>query len=245
MTQVMHEDSDRLVLNRFATLKKQELDSVSEAQIELLDRCSQSIYRHLQYCRHHYANLSDAAQPENLAMDRIGTYRRAGDLVDFRYVYEANISAFMSCLHALLDSFPYLLNTFIPVINDSQRKKIAWTNTFIQKYKNMPFHDELAQFFTDENFCKLKGYTNHIKHRNLVRIRNTGERLEFECFDYPDPKKLVDKNRNVDNKDISVKNADALSLIEHLHDDLIPKYLRLCNKLLDFKMIEIGNLKKA
>lgn len=245
MTQEMHEDSDRLVLNRFATLKKQELDAASEAKIELLDRCSQSIYRYLQYCRHHYANLSDAAQPENLAMDRIGTYRRAGDLVDFRYVYEANISAFMSCLHALLDSFPYLLNTFIPVINDSRRSEIAWKNTFIKKYINMPFHDDLSQFLTDENFCKLKGYTNHIKHRHLVLIRNTGKRLELECFDYPNPKLLIDANRNVEHKELSVENADALALIEHLHDDLIPKYLRLCSKVLDFKEHEIENLKRA
>lgn len=100
----------QLDTGKFLSLKKQEIDAEDSELIVKLEKCTQSIYRWLQYCEYHYVNLVDAVKEPNLRLDRILSFRRAGETVPVRYVYEANIAAFLHSLHALLDSFPYLLN---------------------------------------------------------------------------------------------------------------------------------------
>jgi hypothetical protein len=229
-----------LDIDRFISLKKQELGAADSDSIMKLEVSTQSIHRWLQYCEYHYVNLVDSATELNLRFDRISVYRRAGETVSVRYVYEANISAFLNSLHALLDSFPYLLNLFIPVTEDSESTSIKWQESFIKKYKNMDFYDELIGLLMNTTFHKVKGYVNTIKHKHLIRIHNQWDHLEFEEYSYKQP--YLDTHGRIEFQSENVAGENVLSFIEKCHDELIPKLFNLCDSVVRFKTSQLQTL---
>ncbi|MGY2463235.1 hypothetical protein [Vreelandella sulfidaeris] len=224
---------------KFIMLKKQELGDEDDASIVKLEVCTQSIHRWLQYCEYHYVNLKDAAKEPNLRFDRISVYLRAGETVPVRYVYEANIAAFLNSLHALLDSFPYLLNLFIPVKDDPEVASIKWELSFIKKYEQMPFYNELIDFLMDITFHKVKGYVNTIKHKHLIRISNKWDHLEFEEYSYKKPCR-IEQGKLITQSEI-VAGENVISFIEECYNELIPKLFNLCNSVLYFKAAQLAN----
>lgn len=228
----------QLDIGRFISLKKQELGAEVSDSISKLEVCTQSIYRWLQYCEYHYVNLVETATEPNLMFDRISVYRRAGEAVPVRYVYEANIAAFLNSLHALLDSFPYLLNLFIPV-EDPESTSIKWHGSFIKKYESTDFYDELIGFLMDTTFHKVKGYVNTIKHKHLIRISNQWNHLEFEVYNYKKPYR--DAQERIKFQPESVTGENVISFIEECHYELIPKLFSLCDSLVHFKSSELSN----
>ncbi|WP_438455221.1 hypothetical protein [Vreelandella venusta] len=229
----------QLDIGRFISLKKQELGAADSDSIVKLEVSTQSIYRWLQYCEYHYVNLVDTATEPNLRFDRISVYRRAGETVPVRYVYEANIAAFLNSLHALLDSFPYLLNLFIPVMEDPESTSIKWHESFIKKYDGMAFYDELIGLLMDTTFHKVKGYVNTIKHKHLIRISNQWNHLEFEEYSYKQP--CRDAQGRIKFQTEIVAGENVVSFIEECHDELIPKLFNLCNSVVHFKSSELAN----
>lgn len=229
----------QLDIGRFISLKKQEIGAEESDAIVKLGVCTQSIYRWLQYCEYHYVNLVETATESNLRFDRISVYRRAGETVPVRYVYEANIAAFLNSLHALLDSFPYLLNLFIPVIEDPESTSIKWHESFIKKYEGMAFYDELLGLLTDTTFHKVKGYVNTIKHKHLIRISNQWDHLEFEEYTYKKP--CLNVQGRVNFKPETVIGENVVSFIEKCHDELIPRLFNLCESVLHFKSSQLSS----
>lgn len=223
----------QLDIDKFLVLRKQESGTDDSNLIVKLEVCTQSIHRWLQYCEYHYVNLVNAAAEPNLKLDMNSSYRRAGETVTVRYVYEANIAAFLNSLHALLDSFPYLLNLFIPVSNDPESTSIKWQESFIKKYESMAFYDELMSFLMDETFHKVKGYANTIKHKHLIRILNQWNHLEFEEYIYKKPYR--DEQGKVRFMPEIVVGENVITYIEECHDELIPKFFNLCDSVLHFK----------
>ncbi len=228
-----------LNLGKFISLKQQEINSESNELIEKLGICTQSISRWLQYCEYHYMNFKSASKDENLKLDSFSVYRRAGEAVSIRCVYEANIAAFLNNLHALLDSFPYLLNLFIKVVDDPNSTSIKWHEDFINKYQVMSFYDELMDFMLNLNFHKTKGYVNTIKHKHLIRILNKRDHLEFEEYSYKQPH--LDKDGKLCFQNKVVAGDNILSFIEQCHDELIPKFFTLCDNILNFKASQLAN----
>ena len=228
-----------LEIERFLKLKKQELGTEHNDAIVQLELCTQSIHRWLKYCEYHYANLEDAVKEPNLNLDRISVYQRAGENVPVRYVYEANIAAFLNSLHALLDSFPYLLNIFIPVMTTTESTSIKWHEIFIEKYQNMDFYDELLNFLMDRTFHKVKGYVNTIKHKHLIRISNQRDHLEFEEYSYKEPHR--DEQGKIKFVSDDVAGENVMAFIETCHDVLIPKFFNLCDSVLSFKNSQLTN----
>jgi len=229
----------QLDIGRFISLKKQELGTEDDASIVKLEVCTQSIHRWLQYCEYHYVNLEDAAKEPNLRFDKISVYRRAGETVPVRYVYEANIVAFLNSLHALLDSFPYLLNIFVPVNENPEATSIAWKESFIKKYERMPFYDELIGLFMDSTFHKVKGYVNTVKHKHLIRISNQWNHLEFEGYSYNKPYR--DEQGKITFQPKPVAGENVVLFIEECHNELIPKLFNLCDSVLNFKGAQLAN----
>lgn len=229
----------QLDVGRFISLKKQELGAAGSDSIVRLEVSTQSIYRWLQYCDYHYVNLVDATTEPNLRFDRISVYRRAGETVPVRYVYEANIAAFLNSLHALLDSFPYLLNLFIPVMEEPESTSIKWHESFINKYRGMDFYDELRGLLLDTTFHKVKGYVNTIKHKHLIRILNQWSHLEFEEYSYKQP--YLDARGRVKFQSEIVAGENVITFIEECHDELIPKLFDLCDSVVHFKSSELAN----
>jgi hypothetical protein len=229
----------QLDIGKFISLKKQELGAEGSDSIAKLEVCTQSIYRWLQYCEYHYVHLVETVTETNLRLDRISVYRRAGETVPVRYVYEADIAAFLNSLHALLDSFPYLLNLFIPVKDDPESTCIKWHESFIKKYKGMAFYDELIGLLMDTTFHKVKGYVNTIKHKHLIRISNQWNHLEFEKYTYKQP--CRDANGRITFQLEIVAGANVVSFIKECHDELIPKLFKLCDSVVDFKSTELAS----
>ncbi len=229
----------QLDIRKFLSLKKQEIEGKDNELIVKLELCTQSIHRWLQYCEYHYVNLEEAVKEPNLRMDRALSYRRPGETVPVRFVYEANIAAFLNSLHALLDSFPYLLNLFIPVRENPDSIDIKWHRNFINKYEGFAFYDELIGLLMDSTFHKVKGYVNTIKHKHLIRISNQWDHLEFEAFTYKKP--YCDEKRDIKFRLESVTDQHVMSFIEECHDQLIPKLFNLCDSVMNFKGSQLGN----
>ncbi|MFA6013924.1 MAG: hypothetical protein WC742_02575 [Gallionellaceae bacterium] len=229
----------QLDIGKFLELKKQELGTADNNSIVRFEVCTQSIHRWLQYCQYHYVLLVDSATELNLKLDRISIYSRGGETVPVRYVYEANIAAFLNSLHSLLDSFPYLLNLFIPVIEDPECTGIRWHKDFFKKYESMAFYDELMGFLMDDTFHKVKGYVNTIKHKHLIRISNQWNHLEFEEYSYMKPYR--DAQGKVTFRREVVAGENVISFIGECHNELIPKFFNLCDSVLHFKGSQLTN----
>ncbi len=224
---------NEIEISKFVSLRRQELDPCNEDLIEKIEVSSQSIYRWLQYCQYHYYNLVNAAQPVDLLLDRFSRYRRKGENVAVRYVYEANIIAFLNSLHALLDSFPYLLNLFIPKVNDPDSLGIRWEERFVKRYQAYPFYDELLDFLLAPTFNKVKGYVNTAKHKHLIRIANNWSSLEVEGFKFRQP--VRSQNDSVRYHIEYAPRQDAIVFVTECHDVLLPQFSRLCRSVVEAK----------
>lgn len=234
----MENENIQLEIGQFVELKKKELNLNSDDLVKL-EICSQSIYRWTQYCEYHYFILIGASTEEDLKRDQYMQIRRAGENVKLRFVYEANIAACLQSLHALLDSFPYLLNLFSPTDLNSESTKIKWSSEFVNKYKSYSFFNHLKTFMCDIRFNQVKGYANRTKHKHLVRIANKGKHLEFESFSYM---RCVEKQFGVfDYKSEELINQNAIKFLEECHNDLIPKFFDLCEAVLDSKRQQLEN----
>jgi len=218
-----------LNVGQFVELKKQRLTSADNASLEQLEITSQSINRWVQYCQYHYFMLKESTSVDDLQDDKFLQIRRKGENVQLRFVYEANIAAFLNSIHALLDSFPYLLNLFIPVMKHDS-KSIKWNINYLIKYKGYEFYDELIAFMLDENFNKVKGYVNTIKHKHLVRVENCEKHLEFESFNYSQPSILQDNTIKYDPK--VAERDDVMVFLKDCHNELIPNFFDLCKSVL-------------
>lgn len=218
-----------LNVGQFVELKKQRLTSTDNSSLEQLEITTQSINRWIQYCQYHYFMLKGCTSVDDLKYDESLQIRRKGENVQLRFVYEANIAAFLNSLHALLDSFPYLLNLFLPEM-EPDSKSVKWKIQYLKKYKKYEFYDELIAFFLDENFNKVKGYVNTIKHKHLVRIANCEKHLEFESFNYSQPNILQNNNIEYDPK--VAERDDVMVFLKYCHNELIPNFFGLCKSVL-------------
>ncbi len=225
--------ANQINLQKFVELCKREINSEDNERIQKIEISSQSIHRWLQYCHYHYTNLVNSTKEEDLFFDRISEYRRQGEKVIVRHVYEANIIAFLNSLHAMLDSFPYLLNLFIPVYKNPDSTEIKWHQEFIKKYEDHCFGNDLKNFMFDPTFNKVKGYVNTTKHKHLIRISNNFEKIEFEDFKFRAPKNK--NNGKISYEEEIVSRQDAIAFINECHNYLVPKFFYLCNSVISAK----------
>jgi len=202
------------------------IDSDTTQKIEV---ACHSIHRWQKYCEYHYLNLSDSENRADLMLDRIGQYRRKGESVEYRYVYEANIIGFLNSLHALLDSFPYLLNLVIPKLPDPNVTSIGWNAKFIEKYREYAFYDKLKAFMLERTFNTVKSYVNTSKHKYLIRIANNSKALEFEEFEAKLPVHAA--GGGIKYLKELVPRRDAIQFLAECHDELVPKFFVLCRTI--------------
>jgi hypothetical protein len=228
-------DNYSLNLDRFVELMK--LHENSEEEIQHLENTAQTIHRRVQYCKYHYDLLRKATSPDDLEDDRYLQIRRPNEVVELRFVYEANIEAFLSNLHAVLDSFPYLLNLFFPVVQKNHTR-IMWHIDHLKKYKEYGFYDELINFMLSSNFNKIKGYVNTSKHKYLVRIANCLDHIEFEKLSYKEPHFTSSSKVEFIIKEIERDNV--IDFLKECHDSLIPQFFTLCKKVLQEKEREFA-----
>jgi hypothetical protein len=228
-------DNYSLNLELFVDLMKQA--ETADEELQHLENTVQSIHRRVQYCNYHYDLLRKATSPDDLRDDRYLQRRRENEVVRLRFVYEANIEAFLCNLHALLDSFPYLLNLFFPVA-PKNNTRIMWHIDHLNKYKDYGFYDDLVSFMLCNNFNKVKGYVNTSKHKYLIRVANCLDHIEFEKLTYKELH-LTSPNK-VEFNIKEIERDNVIDFLKECHDNLIPQFFDLCKKVLEEKGCELA-----
>ncbi|WP_353238100.1 hypothetical protein [Limnohabitans sp.] len=222
--------TDQLDLTSFIKLKTSMTGTVDSDTTQRIEVACQSIHKWLKYCEYHYSNLPDVQNLGHLMLAGCATeYRRRGESVDYRYVCEANIIGFLNCLHALLDSFPYLLNLVFPRFSDPDNRVIGWSENFVEKYSVDAFYGSLKKFMLGKTFNVVKSYVNTTKHKHLILIAINQRGLEFDEFNARLP--FEDENGEIQRKDEIIPRQDAIKFIGDCHDDLIPEFFELCRTI--------------
>lgn len=186
--------------------------------LERLSISIQAIAKRQKYCQYHYALFKESTTSVALLKDRFE--RVSDDELSVRDVYEANSIAFLHNLHAMIDSFPFALNLIYRRINDVDSREIEWNKKFIKLYNNFGFFACLESLFKSEQFCLLKGYSNHGKHKHPIRIRNNFKELIFEDFEFEYG------GEKMPSRELKVEDFMA-----SCHDQLIPDFFQLINKV--------------
>ncbi|WP_217517414.1 hypothetical protein [Vibrio metschnikovii] len=216
----------KLEINQFVLLNERNNGKFCER----LDIATQSIAHFEKYCKFHFYELIAVATPQALRLERLGF--NEGN----RFIYEAHIVAFMNNLHSMLDSFPFVLNLFIPKL-DADNTKVKWSVDFINLYKDCDFYQSLLLFFTDLEFNKVKGYVNNIKHKHLIRIANVDGCLEFEGYKCRVPCVIEDK---VEYQSKYIERDNVIQFIKDCFNNLIDKFFALCNVILEYKRTKLA-----
>lgn len=203
-------DNVSLDISGLLDLKRKELGSHEAPEIEFMDCALQSIYHRLEYCKYHYDEFCIFTSQQKLMADRLGCHDSDG--MSIRTKYEANAMAFLHNLHALIDSWPYLLNSLYKKVDKPGQLRLG--DGFLGKFKPYNFYPEMDGFFKDEMFVVLRDVGNMAKHNYLPKIRNEMSKLILMYY----------------SKDEGEwKETELKSFIIDCHDYLVPKYLHLCN----------------
>lgn len=193
-----------------------------------LDLALQSVKKRIDYCEYHYVEIERFSDNKHLSLERVGALKYGG--ISVRTMYEANIFAFLQSLHALIDSLPYGLNIFYKVCRNVEAPSIGWNPEFLSKYTGYSFFSSLKSISEEETFAKLKSITNRIKHKNIIRIRNTRDTLLFDDFSYYFGGEIKD-----------VKDEDVKKFLADCHDYLLPKYIDFWNEVKNCKNLDLAD----
>lgn len=175
-------------------------------KIELIDDAINSVGKRNDYLIYFYAEFLELTQEAYLASDRIGIFKDKG--IVLRTKYEAISFAFISNLHEMLDSYPFI---YLGIHSDENptKKKLDWdTLTF----DNQLLKDKVTELKGNHNFKLLKDLNNYRKHGALPKIKNLYSYLEI--------------NTHIDG-DENYKNLKEL--MRDLHNKLVPQYFEILN----------------
>jgi hypothetical protein len=214
-------------IKEIVDLKEKELGGPT-TETHKLNLALQSVQKRIDYCEYHYAEIERFSDKKHLSQERGLGLKYGG--ISVRTMYEANIFAFVQSLHALIDSLPYGLNIFYKVCSNIEAPSIGWNPEFLSKYTGRSFFASLKLISEDETFAKLKAITNRIKHKHIIRIRNTYESLLFDDFSYYFAGKVKD-----------VKDEDVKKFLADCHDYLLPKYIGFWNEVKNCKASDLGD----
>jgi hypothetical protein len=224
----MSNNENSFELLQVVELKKIELSRSQPLEIHRLEISLQSIAKRVDYCKYHYQEFQRNSSVKALLTERID---RTINGRSIRVLYEANSIAFLQNIHALIDSFPYVLNIINREIEDIESTNIGWNDNFIKKYKRYDFHTTLNELFSDITFHMVKGFVYRANHKHLIRIKNTYDELVFEEFTYHSKGEIK-----------TLKDQNVNQFILECHEKLLSKFIGLCNQVQKCKKQEIeGN----
>ncbi|MES2025051.1 MAG: hypothetical protein V4448_05795 [Pseudomonadota bacterium] len=158
----------------------------------------------------------------------------------------AEVFGFLQNLHAVCDSFPYILNLIIKRV-DIEDSNVGWSDKFLKNYvtsiadyqKNLngqsisaPLSEALTAFQKNEYFAQLKGVVNKIKHKYLIPIMYDKGIIYFETYSYRSYlsqdellSKAIEKFSNLESQDVE-------KFIVNCHDKLWPDLCDLFDLLI-------------
>ena len=160
--------------------------------------------------------------------------------------FNAEVFGFLQNLHAVCDSFPFVLNLLINKI-DIENPSVSWGEDFIKKYVSLSlespinvngqittktFFDALVSFQKNEYFSQLKGVVNRIKHKYLIPIMYDRGSIYFEEYSYKsylDQDQVLDKAKQ---KTSNFENQNVEKFMIDCHDRLWPDLCDLFDLLI-------------
>jgi hypothetical protein len=173
--------------------------------VELVIDALDSIAKRNEYLKYFYDLFIEIIGENQLVLDRIGKYKDANGRY-LRHKYEATAFAFLSNLHELIDSYPFIyLGTYkAKIVNP---KYLNWKS--LEDSDQTPVLVKVSDLKNSDLYIKLDSINNFKKHRALPKVSNKYTHLEVNIF-----------NNQFEN---------LQSLMIDLHDNLIPKYLEVLN----------------
>ncbi|AUC88442.1 hypothetical protein CW735_09820 [Alteromonas sp. MB-3u-76] len=197
-------------------------DSCDPEDKAFLDIAFQSIVRHQRYLSFHYEQFKSAASLHQMAMR--GEVPEGGNEEPqfHRDIFEANAFAFFRCLHAVIDSVPYILNL---ILGDLDREgRVTW-GSVKKKLTVCGATDVIGainKLDAMNEYKQLTKLVNISKHRRLPRI-DSGEFSEDRA-----PKFNSEELGEAQGK----LNID--SFMHHCHDRLLPQSLEVLKSFCKF-----------
>jgi hypothetical protein len=221
----MHPEKQSVEFQKIKALMEGKIGALAPAEIDHLHFALQSIPKRMEYCKYHKNEFIKYSDRISLLRDRIESPN--DEEISIRTIFESNATAFIYNLHALVDSFPYLLNIIFR-IKDINSSSIGWGRDHLKGYKNYPFYRNLEEFQKKSLFRILKGITNTSKHKYLIRVKNDYKTLSFEEINYEE---------NTDKK--IMRDVPIEKFLLDSYNQLIPELIDLLNIIIEFKITEI------
>lgn len=166
-----------------------------------------SIHSRNEYLKYFYDLFLQNSTKKMLVFDRLDF--RDLNSISTRHKYEASGFAFLSNLHEMMDSYPFLyLGIFQEAIDDP--KYLNWRK--LQTYQSNPVVQKIFELKGSEEFIKLEDINNIRKHRALPRVANKYSYLEVSTTQGSEE-----------------QYQDLKNLMSELHDYLLPKYIEILN----------------
>lgn len=193
-----------------------------------------SVEKRSRFCYLHYHEVMRCTGDYKLELERAGlSFTDGGNVYENRTYYEANIFAFFQNIHAVCDSFPYIVFLMLGPLQYLDKKEISksihksncgWSENFFnalrQTYPTQTkLHRKLKLFLHDKDFQVLKGLVNQSKHQHLPRILNNITQLNFEKIEY--------LNKPVGGKEVAATNIGVEEFMRKCNNKLVPKLLIL------------------
>ncbi|XPF94263.1 hypothetical protein ACM9HF_19980 [Colwellia sp. RE-S-Sl-9] len=185
-----------------------------------------------QYCEFHFEEYKKACQNYDLAMQDKLNINAQIDPQYYRIAFESHGYAFFRCLHALIESVPYMLNIILQANPDIEFRHIGWS-TLYEYIKNHNFNDGNAvinDIRQSQSYLELEHLVNVSKHRRIPRIDS--------CFF----KEIVNQYNKPEfsSEDLCIgfRNYNIEYLMIELYNELFPKTISLINCFVSFHSID-------
>ncbi|WP_062062520.1 hypothetical protein [Cellvibrio sp. OA-2007] len=217
----MRSKKDSLDIEHISSVMGKELKDTSPETLKLFDFAIQSIQKRISYCKYHLSEFNTHSTPVALLKDRLDP--QTDDELSIRILYEANAFGFISNLHALVDSLPFILNIIFNT-REIDNTGIGWNPRFINGYRDFTFFSQLENFQKNNLFVKLKGLTNTSKHKYLTRLKNDFKKISFESISYREKK-----------EEKLIADVDAEQFMIDSYNTLIPELIWTINLIIEAK----------
>jgi hypothetical protein len=173
-------------LKKEAQEKSEEIDQIAVA-VDMLRYIVPSLNRRQEIAHYHYSNWLEVEEKGVYAA--ILSRKLGGDGYVNAITYNAEVLAFLQNVHAICDSFPYLLNLYLRTC-DFESRSIGWNDKTMDAFRGASKNSsekellkKLENFFTNAAFLTLQKIVNCAKHKHIIPIYFNGTKAVFGKLD--------------------------------------------------------------
>lgn len=185
-----------------------------------------------QYCEFHLEEYKKACQNHDLAMHGELNNKEQIDPQYYRVAFESHSYAFFRCLHALIESVPYMLNIILEFNPEIEGRYIGWGT--LKKYsESHDFNDGtilINEIRQSQSYLELEHLVNVSKHRRIPRIDSGVFKQSISQYNKPE--------FSSEDLCIEFRNYNVEYLMIELYNELFPNIISLVNCFISFHGID-------